>query len=63
MSKSIHKNNCKRNDRKLFAVKIKNFADIGNKRKKINKSNISAIFFIKLIEFLYLINEKLLIFK
>ena len=39
------------NDQKLFAVKIRNIADISNKRKKINKSNISANFFIKLIEF------------
>ena len=39
------------NDQKLFAVKLRNIADIGNKRKKINKSNISATFFIKLIEF------------
>ena len=39
------------NDQKLFAVKIRNIADISNKRKKINKNNISANFFIKLIEF------------
>ena len=34
------------------AVKLRNIADISNKRKKIKKSNISAIFFIKLIELL-----------
>ena len=40
------------NYQKLFAVKIRNIADISNKRRKINKSSISAIFFIKLNEFL-----------
>ena len=44
------------NEQKLFAVKIKNNADISNKRKKIKKSIISAIFFIKLIE-LFLCNH------
>ena len=32
------------NDQKLFAVKIRNIADTSNKRRKINKSSISAIF-------------------
>ena len=41
----------KTNDQKLFAVKIRNIADISNKRKKINKSNISATSFIKSFEF------------
>ena len=36
----------------MFAVKIRNIADISNKRRKINKSGISTIFLIKLIEFL-----------
>ena len=39
------------NDQKLFAVKMKNIADIRNKRRKINKSNISASLLIKLTEF------------
>ena len=39
------------NDQKLFDVKIRNIADICNKRKEINKSSISISFFIKLIEF------------
>ena len=30
----------------MFAVKIRNIADISNKRRKINKSSISAFFFI-----------------
>ena len=37
------------NDQKLFAVKIRNIADISNKRRKINC--------------LYIIDEKLLIFQ
>ena len=41
----------KMNDQKLFAVKIRNIADISNKRRKINKSNISASLLIKLTEF------------
>ena len=39
------------NDQKLFAVKIRNIADISNKRNKINKSSNSPNFFFKLIEF------------
>ena len=57
--------NCEKNDQKLFAVKIRNIADISNKRRKIDKSIISTVFFIKLNEFfvLYLNNEKLLSFE
>ena len=39
------------NDQKLFEVKIRNFADISNKRRKMNKISISASNLIKLIEF------------
>ena len=49
------------NDQKLFAVKIRNIADISNKRRKINKSSIAASLLIKLTEFFA--DEKLLIFQ
>ena len=39
------------NDQKLFAVKIGNFVDISNKRRKINTSSISASLLMKLTEF------------
>ena len=39
----------KLNDQKLFAVKIRNIADISNKRRKIHKNSISASLLIKLI--------------
>ena len=39
------------NDQKLFAVKIRNIADISNKRRKIKKSSSSASLLIKLTEF------------
>ena len=42
------------NDQKLFAVKIRNIADISNKRRKIKKSSISASLLIKLTEFFVL---------
>ena len=39
------------NDQNLFEVKMRIIADISNKRRKINKSSISSIFFIKLFGF------------
>ena len=39
------------NDQKLFAVKIRNIADISNEGRKINKSSISASLLIKLTKF------------
>ena len=45
-----HKNYCKKNDQ-MFAVKKLNHANTRNKRKKINKSSISASVLIKLNEF------------
>ena len=53
--KKYTKTIAKINDYNLFASK--NIADISNKRKKIKKSNISAIFFINLIEF-FVCNQK-----
>ena len=47
----------------LFAVKIKNIANISNKRSKINTSSNSARVLIKLFDFLYIMDEKLLIFE
>ena len=41
----------KLNEQKLFAVKIRNIADMSNKRRKDNKSSISASLLIKLSEF------------